>query len=752
MRAFEERFVRRLLAMANPNRHAVRKGKNYVHVCEPVSEHQITAHVTGGQAIAMHPLVGSTTRIGTFDADDKTKVVGIDGMIAIGQRIVAELEGRGLRSQLLLSGSGEAVHVFVLWQEPQDAALVRRFMANVLAACEFQIGTGSVHRGQVEIYPKQASEGEKGGNPIAVPLGRKSRLIFHGLPVETLHEEVAFDELLNAPLNPLAYPPDPPRVAVARAAQPPRPEVMESLLAAIPADDHDEWIRVGMILRAELGDDHFETWRKWSSTSEKYDERACRYRWGTFSETSALTLGSLFHLAKTYGWEPDLLGEVHEVNSRYGILAAGKNTQIIEKMPKHGADKLLSLIGVRPFRDRLRGEEGLLGSNDKRSKGGKGGAWMEHPEASRFHAVDFDPGLPPGENGELWNMWRGFNLKPAPGDWSSFRAFIEEVIAAGDPTKAKWVLNWMAWVVQNPSDPIGTAPVLTGRPGIGKGFFANAFGHLWGPHYLTVTDPAHVTGKFNGFMAGRKVIFVDECAMTANRGGVGVMKTRITERTIMFEQKGENAVPLINRSCWIMASNEHSVLPPDRGDRRYMMLDVADTRKEDRLFFGAVAKALRNGGYEAMLWDLLTMDLSAGPDPRRIIRGSSLFEQYMEAAPVYERYIYALLDEGYLPTHAPNLPNVSNTMALFEDFRVRHGNPFGTSDAALMKRIVRILKTERLGQAVHGTSRTTAHRFPSLSAARQAFVQYVGMDVVWHEPDGDWKVGPDNPIIGVPKQ
>ena len=135
----------------------------------------------------------------------------------------------------------------------------------------------------------------------------------------------------------------------------------------------------------------------------------------------------------------------------------------------------------------------LVGSESKVENKAEG--WMEHPLAARYDAIDFNPSLPPGDNGTMWNTWRGFAVEPKKGDWSLLQEYIRENIADNDAERAESQYNWMADAVQNPSDVLGTAPGYIGPPGTGKTILAKLFGAVWWPHDLTLTSPEHVRGR-----------------------------------------------------------------------------------------------------------------------------------------------------------------------------------------------------------------------------------------------------------------
>ena len=79
------------------------------------------------------------------------------------------------------------------------------------------------------------------------------------------------------------------------------PEDIREALLFIPADDYDEWIRVGMALRQHLGDAGLPLWDMWSTRSSKYDGREITKKWASFNRTD-ITVASLFYMAMDRGY------------------------------------------------------------------------------------------------------------------------------------------------------------------------------------------------------------------------------------------------------------------------------------------------------------------------------------------------------------------------------------------------------------------------------------------------------------------
>lgn len=79
-------------------------------------------------------------------------------------------------------------------------------------------------------------------------------------------------------------------------------ERIRAALQFVPVGGHDERVRVAFMLKSELGEAGRELWDEWRG--ERGDDEAASV-WKSASETGMLTIGTLFHEAKTNGWRDD---------------------------------------------------------------------------------------------------------------------------------------------------------------------------------------------------------------------------------------------------------------------------------------------------------------------------------------------------------------------------------------------------------------------------------------------------------------
>jgi hypothetical protein len=79
-------------------------------------------------------------------------------------------------------------------------------------------------------------------------------------------------------------------------------ERIADALRAIPADDRDIWLQVGMALKAELGDHGRSIWDSWSATCpDKFKDCDQDKTWRSFRR-NGIGIGTLFYHAQRHGW------------------------------------------------------------------------------------------------------------------------------------------------------------------------------------------------------------------------------------------------------------------------------------------------------------------------------------------------------------------------------------------------------------------------------------------------------------------
>ena len=282
--------------------------------------------------------------------------------------------------------------------------------------------------------------------------------------------------------------------------------------------------------------------------------------------------------------------------------------------------------------------------------------WFQHPKRRQYTAMRFDPSttdevLP----GNYLNLWKGLEVTPAHGDWGRMRKHITDVIAAGDPACAQYLLKWAAWTLQNPQHPAEVAVVMKGGRGTGKGFFGRAMADIFGQHGLHMSGPGHLTSRFNLHLRDAVLIFADEALVPGDKQAESIIKTLITEPTLIIEGKGQNAIQARNMVHLIMASNEEWVVPAGVDERRFFVVEVAPkTKDRGDHYFAALDQELKNGGLEAMAHDLLNMELGNWHPRRDVPQTAALRDQKLRSLRPFDDWLLGVLEAGFVPGRRPN--------------------------------------------------------------------------------------------------
>lgn len=86
----------------------------------------------------------------------------------------------------------------------------------------------------------------------------------------------------------------------------PTVDEIELALAHIDANlGRDEWARICMAIKSELGDSGFDVFDRWSSRGDNYSQRDTRDTWRSFKATGGVGIATLFKVARENGYRKD---------------------------------------------------------------------------------------------------------------------------------------------------------------------------------------------------------------------------------------------------------------------------------------------------------------------------------------------------------------------------------------------------------------------------------------------------------------
>lgn len=336
------------------------------------------------------------------------------------------------------------------------------------------------------------------------------------------------------------------------------------------------------------------------------------------------------------------------MNDKHAIIGnIGGKCRIIEEIEDEVLNRSrITLSSFEDLRNRYSNVQIQVGKSDKGIPimMPLGKYWLQHPLRRQYETMKF---MPQGDRPGVYNLWRGFNVEPRPGNCDLYLNHLKNNICSGNAAYFDYLVKWMARAVQNPASPGEVAVVLRGGKGAGKGTVAKIFGRLFGRHYLQVANPSHLVGNFNAHLRDVIFLFADEAFFAGDKRHESVLKMLVTEDSIPIEAKGVDVESYPNYVHLIMAANDPHVIRASGDERRYFVLNVGEDRKQDARYFAEMHKQMENGGYEALLFFLQNVDLSEF-EVRNVPQTDALQEQKLLSMGIDEEWWYRKLQNGRL--------------------------------------------------------------------------------------------------------
>jgi hypothetical protein len=430
---------------------------------------------------------------------------------------------------------------------------------------------------------------------------------------------------------------------------------------------------------------------------------------------------------------------VEEMNKSHAVVRFGDKAAVA-----HISEREIKFSRKEAFFDFHANKFPPSTDEDEGQRKTKAQLWWKHRQRREYidPGVVFEPSATPKERPGALNLWRGFAVEPKQGDWSLMQSHILNILANGNETHAKYILDWMAYVVQHPEVPAQAALAFTGQQGSGKGVVWRSFGDLFAPHREHFYDQNQFTGKFNANLGKAVFVFLDEAIWGGDKTIIGKVRAMITEPTLQIEPKGIDSMTVPNRLSIVSCSNEAWSVPIGIGDRRwaafetndrYAYVNCSDAERES--YFSPLYAELENGGLAAMLYDLLRREVTAG-DIRTVPNTEEkarLKSRSLDATPMW---LETCLQRGEMADYAWGKDGlVIDKDAPFPDYeqfcKARGKRPDTWTDwwGMLRKIFGKWLNPEYRGRDAKGNRLPRSYKFPALKRCRELFDTHVGNEI-----------------------
>ena len=746
-----------------------------------VSPFSIRNHLNGKKSMAIYLMEPGSdeTSIAALDFDDHDGRLNFEEVCDKVCRVQKALRKDGMEEFPVRSGGGHGAHLFLVFTTPVKAVKVRRYLKRILKGLGLKDGAGGVAKGEVEVFPKQDSLPSGGyGSPIALPYAGQSIPLDQNtlVPLE-LHaakvlkitlspeppDQDVVDENFNTPCTiPMNY-----KSKIPTLEGPPLANfnlvkkgcafILHCAEDAKTLPEPDWYYGLTIATRCIQGQEICHEISKpypgytFEETEKKIDH--------AFKDSGPVTCEKIAELTseeycKTcphrgtvkspiqLGYESNMPGFMKEMNRIHAtVMIKGKFRIINEETNFHGK-KEITFSSERDFRSRYANKFVEIPKEDfdKPVNVNIAKFWLEDIHRREYQGLGFFPGK---KYPNYFNLFQGFAVTARSGNWPLMRTHIFDIICNRNKKIFQWVLAWMARIVQDPGgERPGTALVLRGRQGTGKGIFVKHFGAIFGVgiHYLQLTHQDQIVGRFNSHLATSILVFVDEGFWAGSKQAEGTLKAIITEDTRLCEPKGVDAFQVENHINLIMASNNDWVVPAGFEERRFLVLDVSDARQQDHQYFSAIEVEMNHGGREAMLHELLNIDIS-GINLRQAPRTRALLDQIEASMNSVGKFWFDCLSSGEIDRISQKdggfgcFISTNHLHTAYSNFAKELGEKHILTAGAFIKHIKGFWpKTIRQTRSKGiGGKRPQGYDFPSLEECREAFEGRVNMKIDWSE-------------------
>jgi Family of unknown function (DUF5906) len=240
-----------------------------------------------------------------------------------------------------------------------------------------------------------------------------------------------------------------------------------------------------------------------------------------------------------------------------------------------------------------------------------------------IEGLDFMPGMEEITQDDdgfiVLNLWQ-----PPPwqviSDAEEPTLFLEHLayVFDGDQATIGHVLDWIAHLVQRPAERIDHALLITSAAkGIGKSTLGQIVKRLIGEKNARTAAPKDLKSQFDGWLAGKLFIQVDEVYESGNWELANKLKSIITEPVVSVNLKYGPQMEINNYARLIMFSNHTAPLSLEDGDRRYFVFNSQAQPRSDDYYDRLHREIMSAAGMNAIYSFLMRRDLSQFNPHRR---------------------------------------------------------------------------------------------------------------------------------------
>lgn len=412
---------------------------------------------------------------------------------------------------------------------------------------------------------------------------------------------------------------------------------VERALAAMPNEfGYDEWVAIGMAIKAACGPDQdgeaYALWEDWS------------LQWGPNTPDVICDKWESMQAPFRVGWP--FLASIADETGDGSFFSAHEDFDAVAPTPS--PEEMAALLEAKPLRsffkrwvwvERLKRvcdletgdmfdreqfnvKNNHIGDPCSTTKSAWATLVSSTRHLQRVMAVTYRPGADlfvqealPGLVGRCINRWR--DPCPRLPDFASdddVKRWLDHVaVVVPDGREREIVLDWLAWIVQNPGEKPNWCLVIgSSAEGIGKDLMLEPVRAALGAENVREIGPEDLNSSFTDYLANTRLLIVEEMQMSERKAMQNKLKPLIAAppHTLRVNVKFQPQYEVPNLVALIFFTNMDNALAMSRQDRRYFVVWNDDQPRTEEHFV-ALTEWYKAGGAAAAARWLQTRDVSS---------------------------------------------------------------------------------------------------------------------------------------------
>lgn len=488
-------------------------------------------------------------------------------------------------------------------------------------------------------------------------------------------------------------------------------EAVGRAIAALPNDvGYDDWIKVGIAIKAACGPDHdadalglFTDWSllwpenqaeqvhdKWTTLHAPY-----RIGWDFLSDfATSHGDGSFYGAHEDFDAVAPTPGNEAEAREAKGPLAALFDRWVwVERLKRMCDLQTGDLLDREQFN--------IRNSHIGNPHSAKECAWVvltsHTARLQTVKTVTYRPGQGvfvnedlPGLNGRCVNTWRDpcVNLPASASrdDVSRWLELVEFVVP--NAAERETVLDWLAWIIQNPGLKPNWALVIGSTyEGIGKDLMLEPVRVALGAGNVREISPDDLDSQYTWFLARCRLVLVEEMKLSERKATMNRLKPLVAAPpyTLTVNAKFEPQYEIPNIIASVFFTNVENALAISQQGRRYFVTWNDGQPRLAEYYKGLVAWYRSGGAALAARW-LLSRDVSDFEAQGRAPESGAKEDMRRAARSLLEEWLEDSIADGAAPFDT-DIVALEDVLARLPDYVMGRGRPTGQRLSAALKRL-----------------------------------------------------------------